>query len=365
MAVYCYALNSLVMMNNSNVKSGSVTKTSPSCQRPVLPVPDRKSTYFPLLGSAILPPYSPGPSSPSSSPKTKNTSFIFPENAKERSTARSRSPSWNGRDGQTPKAGRCPSPLRLPGYNVGEAGSRSGILSGFGQGNGSGTWQLESEEKRRLARIQRELQNVQVNQVVGLFEAHIQAQNSPLSPGLRSPRFGSRSPSPLRRTWGEENIFSFVHNSGRKVSCSSQDGLSVVPTSQSLVPSVEKDVSVAINSVSTGQQCNTSPQEESTKTNSLTIGTPGPIPAVIITDHGEDGEGQVESNSLGINPTSLPRKLSSSSASSTGFSSSWDESEDDVSSDPERSLEKSPPFLQTIEQPKPRVVSTLHFFLYA
>uniref|UniRef100_A0A8C5PKH7 Kinase n=1 Tax=Leptobrachium leishanense TaxID=445787 RepID=A0A8C5PKH7_9ANUR len=343
MAVYCYALNSLVMMNNSNVKSGSVSKTSPTCQRPVLPVPDRRSTYCPLLGTPILPPYSPGSSSPVNSPKGKTTTFIFPGDGQERSTVRSRSPSWNGRDGQTHRPGRSPSPLRLQG------------LSGFGQGNGSGTWQLESEEKRRLARIQRELQNVQVNQVVGLFEAHIQAQNSPLSPGLRSPRFGSRSPSPLRRTWGEENIFSFVHDSGRKVSCSSQDGRPPVRTPPSPDSGVEKTIVVTKNSTCARQHCELSPQENSPKTSSPVTGTPGPIPAVIITDHGEDGEELVEADSVKANPTSLPRKLSSSSASSTGFSSSWDESEDDVSSDPERSLEKSPPFLQTIEQPKPRV----------
>ncbi|XP_053315406.1 inositol-trisphosphate 3-kinase B [Spea bombifrons] len=362
MAVYCYALNSLVMMNNSNGKPGSVTKTSPSCQRPVLPVPERRSTYCPLLVSPPLPLYSPGPSSPLSSPKNKNSSsaFIFPGETQERRVSRSRSPSWSSRDGQTPRAGRCPSPLRLQGHNAGEAGngigSRSGMLSAFGQGNGSGSgtgsWQVESEEKRRIARIQRELQNVQVNQVVGLFEAHIQAQNSPLSPGLKSPRLGSRSPSPLRRTWGDQNIFSFAQEPGRKVSTSSQDGLSAAPASPSPVTSAEKDLS-GINSESTEQLSNPSPQpEDSSKPASPVTGTPGPIPAVIVTDHG--GEGQVETNTSTINPTSLPRKLSSSSASSTGFSSSWDESEDDVSSDPERSPEQSSPFLQTVEQ-KPRV----------
>ncbi|XP_075719539.1 inositol-trisphosphate 3-kinase B isoform X2 [Rhinoderma darwinii] len=354
MAVYCYALNSLVIMNNN-----SVTKTS---QRPVLPVPERRSTYCPLLVRSPLP-------SPGNSPRSHNTtSFVFPE-AGERSTSRSRSPSFNGREDHSPRlarGGRCPSPLRLHGGNVGEAvsfiDSRSGSLLGFGHGNGSGMGLGESEEKRRFAQIQRELQNVQVNQVVGLFEAHIQAQNSPVSPVLRSPGLGSRSPSPLCFSKRENSMFSFSHDRGPKSSCSSLEGTSgpaspispsVVPGTPSVVPSVEKDPYRTYNTTKSEQNLNTS-VEDSCKTIPLRVVSPGPIPAVIITDHGEDGEGQVDINSLSINPTNLPRKLSSSSASSTGFSSSWDESEDDVSSDPEKSPEHSTPFLQTIEQ-KPRV----------
>ncbi|KAM4695299.1 inositol-trisphosphate 3-kinase B [Discoglossus pictus] len=354
MAVYCYAFNSLVMMNNSNVKTGSVTKTSPSCQRPVLPVPDRRSTYCPLLASSPLPLYSHGPTSPGASPKSNNSSsFIFPGDAKERSISRSRSPSWSGRDGQSPRPIRCHSPMRLNGINVGEAVSRSGTLAGFGQGNGSGTLLGESEEKRRLARIQRELQNVQVNQVVGLFEAHIQAQNSPVSPGLRSPRLGSRSPSPLRLNRREETVFNFGQEASCRVSCSNQKGTMVVTSPQPVVSTLEHNISRTNSSICTEQLCNTSPEQEpSPKPISSGITSPGPIPAVIVTDHGADGEVYVENNSPGSNPPSHPRKLSSSSASSTGFSSSWEESEDDVSSDPERSPDRSTPFLQTIEQPK-------------
>ncbi|XP_053568599.1 inositol-trisphosphate 3-kinase B [Bombina bombina] len=351
MAVYCYAFNSLVMMNNSNVKTSSVTKTSPTCQRPVLPVPERRSTYCPLLPSP-LPLYSPESSSPGASPKSNSTSFIFPGDSQHQSTPRSRSPSWTGRDGQTSRVGRCPSPMRLPGVNVGEAG----FVIASRSGNGSGTsWLSESEEKRRLARIQRELQNVQVNQVVGLFEAHIQAQNSPLSPGLRSPRFGSRSPSPLRLTRGEESIFSFGQEAVHKVSCCSQEAKPVVPTPQLVSSNGEQDISRTNNTIFKGQLCSTPPQDEgSPKPVSPSI-TPVSIPAVIVTDHGADEEGHMENNNAESNPTSHHRKLSSSSASSTGFSSSWDESEDDVSSDPERSPDRSTPFLQTIEQPKPRV----------
>lgn len=380
--MYCYALNSLVIMNNSNVKTGSVTKTSPNCQRPVLPVPDRRSTFSPLLVSPPLPLYSPGPPTPGSSPRNNgSSSFIFPEPG-ERTTSRSRSPSWNGRDGHSPRlprVGRCPSPLRILGSHVGEAvsviDSRVGTFLGSGQVNSLGTANADSEDKRRVARIQRELQNVQVNQVVGLFEAHIQAQNSPNSPILRSPRLGSRSPSPLRHTRREETVFTFGQDSGRKPSwpkkerpplLTSPPVVSTAPTTSSSVASGEKDICRTNNVTNTVQlfnTCssveanskliNTSPSLEDTcKTNLLSLTSP--IPAVIITDHGEEGDVNVDLNSPCIEPTTLPRKLSSSSASSTGFSSSWDESEDDISSDPERSPEQSTPFLQTIEQ-KPKV----------
>lgn len=79
---------------------------------------------------------------------------------------------------------------------------------------------------------------------------------------------------------------------------------------------------------------------------------PPSIPAVIITDHGletwsqtTEGSGSERGLSRSPSPSSSPvpysstrslRKLSSSSASSAGFSSSWEESEDDVSSDTEK-----------------------------
>uniref|UniRef100_A0ACB8GAG6 Uncharacterized protein n=1 Tax=Sphaerodactylus townsendi TaxID=933632 RepID=A0ACB8GAG6_9SAUR len=73
------------------------------------------------------------------------------------------------------------------------------------------------------------------------------------------------------------------------------------------------------------------------------------IPAVIVTDLGTQEEGEAGESP----PQNMPiRKLSSSSASSTGFSSSWEESEEDISSDPERSLDQSPAFLQTLDKPK-------------
>ncbi|KAM4861317.1 inositol-trisphosphate 3-kinase B [Thomomys bottae] len=79
------------------------------------------------------------------------------------------------------------------------------------------------------------------------------------------------------------------------------------------------------------------------------------IPAVIITDMGAQEDPGVE-EPQGSPGGSLPlRKLSSSSASSTGFSSSYEDSEDDISSDPERTLDPNTAFLHTLDQQKPRV----------
>lgn len=90
---------------------------------------------------------------------------------------------------------------------------------------------------------------------------------------------------------------------------------------------------------------------------------PSNIPAVIITDMGAQEDGVLEEaqgSPLGILPL---RKLSSSSASSAGFSSSYEDSEEDISSDPERCLDPSAAFLHTLDQQKPRVVSlALRFF---
>ncbi|XP_004641227.1 inositol-trisphosphate 3-kinase B [Octodon degus] len=79
------------------------------------------------------------------------------------------------------------------------------------------------------------------------------------------------------------------------------------------------------------------------------------IPAVIITDMGTQEDGSLE-EMHGSPRSNLPlRKLSSSSASSTGFSSSYEDSEEDISSDPERTLDPNAAFLHTLDQQKPRV----------
>lgn len=93
---------------------------------------------------------------------------------------------------------------------------------------------------------------------------------------------------------------------------------------------------------------------------------PPSIPAVIITDHGLESQHQTpEGSDHGLScspsPSSSPipgpnssmrslRKLSSSSASSAGFSSSWEESEEDVSSDTEKGEQLLNPVILTSKQ---------------
>ncbi|XP_069743936.1 inositol-trisphosphate 3-kinase B-like [Narcine bancroftii] len=80
------------------------------------------------------------------------------------------------------------------------------------------------------------------------------------------------------------------------------------------------------------------------------------IPHVIVTEHcSGDGCQETAEDCKPSGNWPPPRKLSSSSASSAGFSS-WDESEDDISSDPDRMTEVGTEFLQAADQQSmPRV----------
>ncbi|XP_074673862.1 inositol-trisphosphate 3-kinase B [Strix aluco] len=307
MAVYCYALNSLVMMNsNSEVTSGG-SKTPPP-PRQVLPRgPETPGSCRPL------PVFSPAPVPPRS--PRRGPAFLFP-------------------------------PLEEPPRQPGSPGGRRGSRGEEGQPGPPTARQL-----------QRELHNVQVNQKVGLFEAHIQAHSSaaqlPRSPRPSRPRPASPVASmvglgtgPRPRAYGESEAPSAggvqvwpstAEPSGRPV-------VMVVPAvglaedSSPLEPSGPAPRRGEVVVVPTGL--------EGQRT---ALG--GSIPAVIVTDLGGP-----EEEAGAVPPGSLPvRKLSSSSASSTGFSSSWEESEEDISSDPERTLDQTPAFLQTLDQQKPRV----------
>ncbi|XP_030413239.1 inositol-trisphosphate 3-kinase B isoform X2 [Gopherus evgoodei] len=149
MAVYCYALNSLVMMNSSNeVKSGGSRSKTPPPRGQVLQVPEPHGACCPTL--------SPGAGSPGC-PRRSST-FLFPPGEQP--------PPEELGSARTPGGSRRPS---------------------------SPSW-LGREEPSRPRHW--ELQNVQVNQKVGLFEAHIQASSS-ATPHLKSPRLGRRSPTPI------------------------------------------------------------------------------------------------------------------------------------------------------------------------
>ncbi|XP_062857264.1 inositol-trisphosphate 3-kinase B [Trichomycterus rosablanca] len=354
-----YALSSLIMMNPNNLTE----KSSPRTARPVLPVPCR-STYSPLLGRSSGF-YSPG------SPSSSSTSFVFASGVTSTSTSRPRSP--------------CRSPDLL-GVNV---GTRVRRLS-----ETSPEEEQEEEERRAAQQLQRslELQNVEVNKKVDLFEAHISA-HAQSKEFQRSPRLAKR-PSPNRVSFPQQDNSS---TAGLKLqNLWSRDQLTEIPNEvqngrnyQELERSKEgngtgdtnwektniqgnksketwSSVDTSICSLSTTSQgarndlstfknletwsetCSTKdvavptkslPQVEA-KDSSLEVGS---IPAVIVTDHGIGAVWKGQEPQISPQPSQTLRKLSSSSASSTGFSSSWEESEDDISSDPER----MPAFLQT------------------
>ncbi|KAM5238628.1 inositol-trisphosphate 3-kinase B [Ctenodactylus gundi] len=182
MAVSCYALNSLVTMNSASEGTSGGGPGPGGSETPPPPAPGR-AVLSPGSGSV----FSPG----------RGTSFLFPP-------AEPLSP-----EGPPSPGGWRSGRRRL------ESGSGGSVGSSVGSSPGSPTWAGRlrgdrqpvmgpgafsppgpEEAQRKLRILQRELQNVQVNQKVGLFEAHIQAQSS-ASPAPRSPRLGrARSPSP-------------------------------------------------------------------------------------------------------------------------------------------------------------------------
>ncbi|XP_035418358.1 inositol-trisphosphate 3-kinase B [Cygnus olor] len=317
MAVYCYAFNSLVMMNsNSEVTSGG-SKT-PSPPRQVLP----RSPETPG-GCHSLPVFSPA-AVPPRTPCLGSAFFL-------------------------------PLPEEPP-QQLGSPGGRRGSRDGDGQPGSP------------VARcLQRELHNVQVNQKVGLFEAHIQAHSSAAhllwSPGPSSPRPSSPWPSSPRPASPTAPAVGLGTGPRLRAYGESKD-----PDAGEVLrqPSTEGSLGglVMMEAQAVGQAEGSSPLEPSgpgqqqgdmvvapTGLEGRCPAISGSIPAVIITDLGGP-----EEEAGAVPPSNLPvRKLSSSSASSTGFSSSWEESEEDISSDPERTLDQTPAFLQTLDQQKPRV----------
>ncbi|XP_029891488.1 inositol-trisphosphate 3-kinase B [Aquila chrysaetos chrysaetos] len=308
MAVYCYALNSLVMMNsNSEVTSGG-SKTPPPPGQVLPRGPETPGSCRPL------PTFSPAPVPPRS--PRRGPAFLFP-------------------------------PLEEPPRQPGSPRGRRGSRGEEGQPGPPTAWQL-----------QRELHNVQVNQKVGLFEAHIQAHSSAAQPP-RSPRPSRSRPAspvapmvglgsgPRPRAYGESEAPDVA---GVQVWPSTAE-----PLGRSVVMVVPA-VGLVEGSSPTPEPSGPAPWQGEvvvapTGLEGQCPAIGGSIPAVIVTDLGGP-----EEEAGAVPPGSLPvRKLSSSSASSTGFSSSWEESEEDISSDPERTLDQTPAFLQTLDQQKPRV----------
>uniref|UniRef100_A0A3B3SES4 Inositol-trisphosphate 3-kinase B n=1 Tax=Paramormyrops kingsleyae TaxID=1676925 RepID=A0A3B3SES4_9TELE len=360
------ALNSLIVMSTNNLKSDS----SPRPARPVLLVPDRTTYCQGLMPRA---PYSPGGLSPSSS----SSAFNFTSAPTSPGSHRSRSPGRPSTSLETGTGGR----VRHLSGSPARPGPVDDDLRSFSPGPST------SRRSAHIQQIHRELQNVQVNQKVGLFEAQIsdqrsQAQNLEIQRSPRTPRRPSsvsesssleprevrrRSSSPIpQELQNGRGGCSIPGRVGGRVGEDCATDLVAERGCLRASPSAEVQVqgdgpisagSPGIGVIITGtklrEPTQISPPAElkgsgaSALEGSCSEATN--IPAVIITDLGAEGSGEGTEAQLSPSPspTRAQRKLSSSSASSTGFSSSWEESEDDISSDPERGEGRSPAFLQT------------------
>ncbi len=263
-------------------------------------------------------------------------------------------------------------------------GSRVRRLSGSGLEE-----EQESEERRAAQHLERhkELQNVEVNKKVDLFEAQISAQTHSRE-AQRSPRISrktslnfvpvqldnlslnpeetlvmqnkdhsTRIPKELqngKRFSGMEEGLQVSSEEKNGADPNTEEGGPLESTSAGTKSEADSSTdnhsrtSLEANkcSASWTETCLTKEGAEPKETQPEPDGVSpevGSIPAVIITDHGMDVSGEGKEPQVSPQPYRALRKLSSSSASSTGFSSSWEESEDDISSDTER----SPAFLQT------------------
>ncbi|XP_016324774.1 inositol-trisphosphate 3-kinase B-like [Sinocyclocheilus anshuiensis] len=337
-----YALNSLIMMKPNNLTN----KSSPRTGRPVLSVPSR-STFSPVLGGS-------GGPCPGSAGKT----FVFPT-------------------GTGSSCQRAHSPCRLPESLGVHVGSRVRRLSGSGLED-----EQENEERHAAQQLERhkELQNVEVNKKVDLFEAQISAQQSPRisrktplnSVPVQLANLSLNPEKTLVTQYKDHSMgipkelqngkrFSGMEE-GLQVSGEEKDGADPnteegCPLESTSARTKSKADSPTCNHSRTSSEANkcsaswteacltkaeVEPKETQTEPDGVSPEV-GSIPAVIITDHGMEVSGEGKEPQVSPQPYRAMRKLSSSSASSTGFSSSWEESEDDISSDTER----SPAFLQT------------------
>ncbi|XP_077598868.1 inositol-trisphosphate 3-kinase A [Stigmatopora nigra] len=269
---------------------------------------------------------------------------------------------------------RSPSPRRRELLGV-DVGRRVRRLSSPGEGEEEESRKggEKVEERRRqaqLMQIHKELQNVEVKGKVGIFEAHI-SQNGELRQSPRSPRLarGQVPPPPghgpatlqCSMTRARQSQVPPVVQNGRKEggedptktpsvqngrhSESAGAGLPVGGPSQD--GGTERGGEVKENKQTAAGDNDSREGEQSAGRQSSLRSSDGDmsrapcngpaatapaIPAVVITEHGLEEPAGTPSPASSPNVAARAlRKLSSSSASSAGFSSSWEESEEDIS----------------------------------
>ncbi|XP_023134572.2 inositol-trisphosphate 3-kinase B isoform X2 [Amphiprion ocellaris] len=398
MAASALNLNGLGVMNSSNQihtqpgssSAASRTRTSPVA-RPVLPVPDR-STYCQLLGGGLY-----SPTSPKTSPRSLGQTFVFPSPSLLSPRPRPRSPSPRSPELLGVNVGQRV--RRLSGEEGGDGRQERGGEPGGGERREERRRQAQQLQiNRELQNVEvRGKVGIFEAHISGI-RAQVLSSEQQRSP--RSPRRGRTSspPSPgssvseYPMTHPAENKVPSVVQNGRdreeeettqaaktnaaQHECSSEttmqrscsDGLLNAAADggkndgdvkqedeggrDEMLLQMEgsrSEVHPETDASSGVQTSETSPPLVDVSSNH-TPSSPPSIPAVIITDHGlesqtQQSEGSDQRPGGTPSPSSSPgpnfstrslRKLSSSSASSAGFSSSWEESEEDISSDTEK-----------------------------
>ncbi|XP_077443833.1 inositol-trisphosphate 3-kinase A [Stigmatopora argus] len=357
MAASALKWNALDVMNGGNQfhiqRGSSSSKSLESPTRAALGIPDGGARCRPAADC----PFS--PASPQMSPAgTTHPRFVFPP------SPLARSPSPRRRELLGVDVGRRVRRLSSPGTDEEEEELRKG-----GE---------KIEERRRqaqLLQIHKEVQNVEVKGKVGIFERHISLNGELQCSSPRSPRpaRGQVPPPPghgpttlqCSMTRARQSQVPPVVQNGReeggevptktpsvrngRQSESAGAGLPVGGPSQD--GGTERGGEVKENKQTAAgdgdsREGEQSPGRQSPLRSSdgdmsrapcngpaaAAAVTPPAIPAVVITEHGLEKPAGTPSPASSPNVAMRAlRKLSSSSASSAGFSSSWEESEEDIS----------------------------------
>ncbi|XP_059212356.1 inositol-trisphosphate 3-kinase B isoform X2 [Centropristis striata] len=400
MAASALNLNGLGVMNSSNQfhtqpgssSTTSRTRTSP-VGRPVLPVPDR-STYCQLLGGGAP---GGGPYGPTS-PKVRGKVGIFEAHisgirAQVLNTELQRSPRSPRRStSQTPsKPSQQNTATECPMTHLQESKVPSVVQNGKEREEESMEIERREEGRKEDEKDNSATKtNTENKTLIGQNGRHSdttmqtpcldgpfvdQGSLETLNPDARTDR-ERKERERLTEMEGEKDKGAVVNNqmlgdgrerTEREMRNEKEDRL--CPEMQLQTEANRLKVNPETDACPRGQSSEITPgllDSYHTSNNSPSI--PPSIPAVIITDHGlesqpQSSEGPGSDQGLGCIPspggspapgpnssTRSLRKLSSSSASSAGFSSSWEESEEDISSDTEKGEQLLNPAVLTSQQ---------------